>query len=160
MVFCVCRCASQNITVMADIVINGCLASTDCLSVPPKMDPFACVSTYCAKFPTVGLKISGNYHGMDTPAAVKMNRTNTAGSDIAWGAYLGIAMVGADISDNSCTGGGCENEPRSCPHCNDGKPVYGDPDGGEPPPLVVGGERKITPHPRHLSARCRSMEAF
>eukprot|EP01046_Picozoa_sp_COSAG06_P018014 COSAG06_NODE_1239_length_10127_cov_2.665237_14_plen_174_part_00 len=74
---------------------------------------------------------------MDTPAAVKMNATNTAGSDIAWGAYLGIAMIGADISDNSCTGGGCENEPRSCPHCNDGKPVYGDPDAGEPPPLGV-----------------------
>ena len=79
---------------------------------------------------------------MDTPAAVKMNRTNTAGTDIAWGAYLGIAMIGADISDNSCTGGGCENEPRSCPHCNDGKPVYGDPDAGAPPPLVVGGANR------------------
>ena len=53
----------RNITVMADIVINGCLASTDCLSVPPTMDPFSCVQSYCSKFPTAGIKISGNYHG-------------------------------------------------------------------------------------------------
>lgn len=79
---------------------------------------------------------------MDTPAAVRLNKTNTAGSDIAWGAYLGIAMIDADILDNSCTGGGCENEPRSCPHCNDGKPVSGDPDAGEPPPLVIGGSNR------------------
>jgi hypothetical protein len=108
-----CFGSPKNITVMADIVINGCLTSTDCLSIPPKMDPFSCVSTYCSTFPTTGIKISANYHGMDTPAAVRMNKTNTAGSDIAWGAYLGIAMINADILDNSCTGGGCENEPRS-----------------------------------------------
>ena len=97
----------KNITVMADIVINGCLASTDCLSIPPKMDPFSCVSVYCSKFPTTGIKISGNYHGMDTPAAVNMNASNVGRSDIAWGAYLAIAMIGADISDNTCTGAGC-----------------------------------------------------
>ena len=58
-----CFGSPRNITVMADIVINGCLASTDCLSIPPKMDPFSCVQSYCSTFPTEGLKITGNYHG-------------------------------------------------------------------------------------------------
>ena len=112
---------------MADIVINGCLADPGCLDIPPKLDPFTCISTYCAKFPTTAIKITGNYHGMDTPLYDKVNATQT--SDVAWGAYLGIAMIGADISDNSCTGGGCEEEPTGT-------------DAGEPPPLVVGGTNR------------------
>ena len=64
---------------------------------------------------------------MDTPLYDKVNATQA--SDVAWGAYLGIAMIGADISDNSCTGGGCEEEPTGT-------------DAGEPPPLVVGGTNR------------------
>ena len=45
---------------MADIVINGCLADPGCLAIPPKLDPITCVSTYCAKFPTTAIKITGN----------------------------------------------------------------------------------------------------
>ena len=56
------------------------------------------VSSYCAKFPTVGAKISGNYHGMSSPAEAKINATNT--SDIAWGAVFANAVIGLDVSDN------------------------------------------------------------
>eukprot|EP01051_Picozoa_sp_SAG22_P029725 SAG22_NODE_11164_length_497_cov_1.296482_2_plen_49_part_01 len=43
-----------------------------------------CMSYYCNEFPTVGVRIRGNYHGTGTPASLNVNQT--PGSDIAYGA--------------------------------------------------------------------------
>ena len=123
-----CTGSPKNLTVVADIVscniphcwrlpalhccrqvINGCLASGDCLKIPPPMPLIECMSYFCNEFPTVGVRLAGNYHGTGTPASLKV--VETPGSDIAYGAVVATAMIGADISDNSCTGGGCADPP-------------------------------------------------
>jgi hypothetical protein len=37
-----CFGSPKNVTVIADIVLGGCLASTGCLEIPPTTDPFTC----------------------------------------------------------------------------------------------------------------------
>lgn len=112
-----CFGSPKNITIVADIVLGGCLASLGCLTIPPTVDPFTCVLSYCSKLPTVGAKISGNYHGMSSPFEAKVNATNT--TDVAWGAVFANAVIGLEVTDNLDHGGG-----------------------GNLPPLVVGGSNR------------------
>jgi hypothetical protein len=104
-----CSGSPKNITVTADILINGCLLSADCLKIPSSLSLIECMSYYCNEFPTVGVVLRGNYHGTGTRASFKVNQTDEV--DVAYAAVVGIAMIGADISDNSCVGGGCQDPP-------------------------------------------------
>ena len=117
---------AKNITVVSDILLNGCMPNSACQAVPRTLTAAECLSVYCSDYPSVAVKISGNYHGTDTPRADHVNAT--PGAAVAWGAITAVAAMGLDIFDNSCSGAQCQR--------------YGatDPDGGIPPPLLVAGQ--------------------
>jgi hypothetical protein len=89
---------AKNITVVGEIVLNGCFPNSNCDTLEPSLSAAECISVYCREYPLRNVKVSGNYFALNSDGTTKINTTQNM--TIAWGAVIDIATVGLDVSDN------------------------------------------------------------